>query len=285
MTVASDAAALTSAYRRAQVRRAATIAALVAAYYRTKVVVDDPSSVEAWLALWLPRLEREHDTTARQAALFGNKLRTLEVAGAPEFSFEPSVGATPEQIRTSLMVVGPQAFRRKMTQIERIDKVTPTQKRALIAEAKQETATAIAASAVRHVQNGGRQTLIDNALRDRTSLGYVRVTKDKPCFFCAMLASRGKVFEEDSFADSDPRFIGPGNVKVHDSCQCTMKPVYRSDDENMKRAKEFEDLWQTWGAGGGDALTRFRRGYEHWAKTGEKLDWEVVNDLEKFRAR
>jgi hypothetical protein len=158
----------------------------------------------------------------------------------------------------------------------------------MLTEAKEIAARNIAGATIRHVSNGGRQTLVDATERDTKALGYVRVTKDKPCFFCAMLASRGLVFAEDSFDASDPRFTGDGTAKVHDNCSCTMKPVNRrKDDPFLAKATDFEDLWSRWGAGGGGqkAALRFRRGYDHWAATGQYLDWDVVNDADAYRAR
>jgi hypothetical protein len=203
----------------------------------------------------------------------------------PEIRLEPSVGATEEQVRTSLMVVGPGDYLNKARDIRRLEGVGEQQQQALLAEAKQVTTKKIAASVARHVQNGGRQTLIDASKKDTKSLGYVRVTKDKPCFFCAMLASRGLVYAKDSFDASDARFTGDGTAKVHDSCQCGIKPVYTRKDPLVEDSKVYTDLWSRWGAGGGDAALRFRRGYEHWLATGEYLDWDVVNDAEAFRNR
>lgn len=285
MATATDVTRLTTAYRTQQVQQAALVAALVAAYYRSKVDPEDPAAVERWIDLMIPRILGRHDQVAKTAAKYATTLRALELPNEPSLSFEPSVGAVADQVKTSLLVVGPSDYMNKMHQIRKLD-VTPAQERALITQAKDTTARKIAASTVRHVQNGGRQTLIDASQKDRVSLGYVRVTRDKPCFFCAMLASRGLVFAEDSFDASDPRFTGDGTAKVHDECQCTMKPVYhRENDPMLQSTQKFTSMWEDWGAGGGDALLRFRRGYEHWAKTGEILDWNVVNDADRFRAR
>jgi len=93
---------------------------------------------------------------------------------------------------------------------------------------------------------------------------YLRVTDADPCYFCAMLASRGPVYDEDSFDDSNPRFFGPGDYKVHDHCNCTLEPLYYSDAKAAGRAEEFEALWRTSGAtkSGREAIREFRRAYE-----------------------
>lgn len=287
MATATEVRKLTTAYRSYQVQRAALVATLVAAYYRSKVDPEDPSAVERWLNTMIPRILGRHDEVALAAAKYASTVRHLELPNEPKIEFTPSLGAIEEQVKRSLLVVGPGDYLNKMREIRALD-VSPMQEKALIRDAKEVTARKIAASTVRHVQNGGRQTLIEAARNDRVALGYVRVTKDKPCFFCAMLASRGLVFAEDSFAGSDPRFTGDGTAKVHDECQCTMKPVYRREEDPFLQAtQKFTDMWTEWGAGGGgsDAVLRFRRGYEHWEKTGEMLDWATVNSREAFVAR
>lgn len=285
MATETEIRALGQAYRTQQVRRAAAVATLVAAYYRTRVDLEDPASIERWLEIMLPRILGNHDFVARLAAAYATQTRRLELPNAPTLTFDPAPGAVEEQIRRSLMVVGPGDYLNKARDIERID-VKPLQRQALLEQAKDITAKKVAATTVRHVQNGGRQTTIEAARSDRLALGYVRVTKDKPCFFCAMLASRGLVFAEDSFADSDPRFTGDGTAKVHDGCQCGMKPVYvKKTDPFLKDSAVYTDLWTEWGAGGGDAALRFRRGYEHWLKTGEKLPWDVVDNRDLYLAR
>lgn len=282
---ASDVLTLTRGYRVQQVRRSALVATLVAAYYADRVDPENPEAVEKWLDLILPKILSTSRTNARLAAAYANRLRQIEVPSAPAFVMEAIEGSIEEQIRKSLLVVGPGDYRNKLTVIEGLD-VSPQQAKALQAQAKRATVESVMASTLRHAQSGARQTLIRGAEADAVALGYVRVTKATPCFFCAMLASRGLVFAEDSFDLSDPRFTGEGTVKVHDSCGCTMKPVYtRNDDPFLDAAAVYTDLWSEWGAGGGDAALRFRRGYEHYVATGEKLPYAVVADAEAFRAR
>lgn len=265
MAVAESSRALTEGYRAEQARRAAIIAALVAAYFRSKVIIDDPTSVARWLELMLPRILREHDYTASMAAAYGNKLRQIEIGNVDRgFTFTPSTGVIPAQLERSLRVVGPEAYLKKATEIRELDDkfADPVMKQALLKEAQDIAATRIAGAVARHVQNGGRQTLLDGVKADPVALGYMRVTRATPCFFCAMLASRGLVFAEDSFDASNARFTGDGTVKVHDSCACTLKPVYDKADPMLDDLERFKAMWREWGAGGGNAALRFRQGYE-----------------------
>lgn len=252
----TDSVALTQAYRLSQARRAAAIAALVAYYYRNRVNVEDPGSVRRWIDLMLPKILAEHDWVARRAAAYGNAIRKLEV-GSLDHRFEPTVGAIAEQVERSLMFVGPGRHLRKINEV-RVADLPPVSKAALIADAREEAAAAVAASTMRHVQNGGRQTLYDNIQEDKDALGYIRVTRDNPCFFCAMLASRGIVFGVDSFDESDPRFTGKGTAKVHDNCYCALKPVYGLGDPLLINTANFEALW--WLSDG--TANGFRKLYE-----------------------
>lgn len=277
-TSSPDAAlALTQGYKAQQNRLGALIALLVATYYRQRVNVEDPASVAKWLDLMIPRILQGSSAAAILGARFATDLRALELPDAPALTFGPSVGAVEEQIRKSLQVVGPFAYENKAREIRTLD-VPDVQKQALLAEAKQVTSQTISSATMRHVQNGGRQTIADATKEDRLALGYVRVTKAKPCFFCAMLASRGVVFADDSFADSDPRFVGNGTAKVHDHCECALKAVYdKKTDKVVQQTELFSDMWKRWGKGqGNDSVNLFRKGYDLWLTDG------IVRDLSDF---
>lgn len=279
----SDPRELTLAFKAEENKRALLIAAAVAAYYRTRVDVEDPSSVARWLDLVVPRITNEGEKAAQRAARFASLLRSLEAPAVPKMTFDPAPGSNPEQIRRSLEVVGPFAHTNKMRDIRRLD-IKPAEMRNLERAVRTDIASAITASTMRHAQSAARNTIQEVVRQDRVALGYVRVTQAKPCFFCAMLASRGLVFSEDSFDMSDPRFTGPGTAKVHDNCTCHLAPVWRRQgNENLEATEQFTDMWARWGAGGtagvdgkARAILRFRRGYEHWLRTGEFLSWSEV---------
>jgi len=294
MATATEVRRFVQAHRADQVKRAAVIAALVAAYYRSRVDPEDPTSVDRWVEVMLPRILGGSRTGARTAATYASNLRRLELPEERRLTFEPLDGSVAEQVSSSLLAVGPRDYLAKRTEI--LSRETDERQiTALLREAKEVTATKVAAAAVRHTQSGGRATLVGAAQADSTVVGWVRVTRAKPCFFCAMLASRGVVYDEDSFEISNSLFEGAGEFKVHDQCQCSLKPVRdRKNDPLVKDVEPFEDMWARWGAGGtmpsGDrmdtrAVLRFRRGYEHWLKTGQYLEWETVASTERFLSR
>lgn len=275
---AAQALALTQTYKAQTNREAAKIAALVALYYKQRVNVEDPASIDRWLRLMIPRLIRVTDSEAERARLFFETIRVLETG--ERFGATAATGMVDDGVRKSLLTVGPYDLVNKMSDIKALD-ASPAQTKALLAEAKQVTTTKLAAAVVRHAQAGSRQTIYENVQKDETALGWIRVTRDKPCFFCAMLASRGltyRAFNEESFLASDAQFTGEGNAKVHDNCGCSLKPVYTENDPLVDKTKVFADLWSMWGAGGGDATLRFRRGYDHFQKTGDYLTWDQANE-------
>lgn len=120
-------------------------------------------------------------------------------------------------------------------------------------------------AASRHVLTGGRQSLLTLVREDTRAIGWVRVTDGDPCAFCAMLASRGPVYKQNSFSRSDPRWTGPGTVKVHDACACTLEAVYSRESLWPGRAAEFRRLWRQHiekRYSGADARREWRRVYE-----------------------
>ena len=278
---AAQAMALTSRFKAVENREAAKIAALIALYYSRRVDPASMESVEAWLDLVIPALIRRSDSGANSAAEFFTALRRIELGvNAGPFSPEAAIGVIDPGVRKSLLAVGPYDYMNKASDIRNLD-VGPQQEKALLLDAKQMTTKKLVGAALRHAQAGSRQTIHDNAERDEVAIGYVRVTKNDPCHFCAMLASRGlryRAFKEGSFDLSDARFTGDGDAKVHDNCGCSLKPVYTDNDPGVKRTEKFADMWSMWGAGGGsDAALRFRRGYEHWRQTGDYLTWDEAS--------
>lgn len=242
------------------------MAAYVASQYRRRVDFRNPASFQAWLDLVLPRILEGHEQSADLGAKWGNKMRELEFPDMRDgFQFEPITSINREQLTTSLAVVGPVRQRKKADEIAQMD-ISPTMEKAMLTQAKRMAEKEIAGATLRHVQNGGRRSVENGISEDKVALGYVRVTRENPCFFCAMLASRGLeygTYGEDSFDRSDARFVGPGDAKVHDRCQCSLKPVYRRDDEILADNMRFEAMWYDLsGKGDADPLTNFRRNYE-----------------------
>lgn len=139
-------------------------------------------------------------------------------------------------------------------------------------------------AAARHVLDGGNRSMLTLIGENDRLVGYIRVTDSDPCYFCAMLASRGPVYRTPRRAGSNVRgsrnanagvpFEGDGAWKVHDHCQCTVEPVYTSSTEWPGRAREFEKLWRDNirnRYSGDEAIRQWRRVYEEHRREQRRL--------------
>lgn len=67
----------------------------------------------------------------------------------------------------------------------------------------------------RVVASGARETVRVSSVRDPAARGWQRVTSAGSCDFCAMLASRGAVYTEESV-----------QFDTHDACHCDAIPAF-----------------------------------------------------------
>lgn len=110
----------------------------------------------------------------------------------------------------------------------------------------------------RHVQDGGRRTIIGSVAADRQAHGWMRVTDGDPCAFCAMLAGRGGVYSKDTV-----------DFQAHDHCGCTVAPSYTGRASDLPDAnRRFREQWDKAQQGevepglNTDPFNRFRRLFE-----------------------
>ncbi len=99
-------------------------------------------------------------------------------------------------------------------------------------EAREKALGRTSGSVTRQVLGGGRETILRSVAEDREALGWGRVTDGDPCAFCAMLAGRGPVYEQDT--------VG---FEAHDGCGCGAEPVYFRDAPWPGRGAEFRDMY------------------------------------------
>lgn len=277
------AAALAEQYRQAQVQLSTrTMRDMILIW--PLLLQNRSESERRWLAMALAVVRRDRAQSARYASDFLAAYRYLELGtrGAGSFTPRPMLDLPTEQVMNSLISVGPKAMEKKIRELnepvkagQRADDPVVKPKEPITALHKDSAAARIvrdgtARAAQRHALNGGRDTIDDVVLNDPEVQGYLRLTDSDPCFFCAVLASRGAVYEEQSFVDSDPRFHGPGNQKVHDGCACTLVPIYTRDSPLEDRSREFSALWydddgdlkSPSSYSGHRALLEYRRKYE-----------------------
>lgn len=237
---------LAQAHRRAQVRNALELAVRV----RGQFVGLDPSNAAAgrnFLDAATELTLQYNRRAALQSQAFLRALQPLEASGPSrvvDLADPPPVAA----VRRSLAITGPVTLRQRLDALrENLDqsgRPTVGTQRSLAA-ARQSATAAVVGSAIRHAQNGARDTVIEFTKGDRRARGYVRVTSgdERVCYFCAMLGGRVG-YSRDSFEFSDSEFEGPGTAKVHDSCRCHLRPVYGKElpDEVLAYQQHWRDL-------------------------------------------
>ena len=234
MAATAQARRLTEAHRLAQARLgAATVRQMMAAWgLMTPDNLD--ASTERWLRTTMPIIAGQRVQSARLAANYVATFKALEI-GTASVPVVLAEAVPAEQLVTSLTVTGPTAVKRHM----RID---PTTARAM--EIGQSMS---ARSAMRHVLDGGRDTITASVERDSQALGWARATSGRPCSFCAMIASRGPVYKGSTV-----------KFQPHDGCACTAEPVYRSDAAWPAGSERFRDLWSDASRMDGDTTKNFR---------------------------
>lgn len=244
---------LGEAHRASQDRLAVALTRVLARTYRRMApnYQSDPAVAE-WLADMVALIGLYRERSALMAEDFYGRIGSMPrgVKGDP---------LEPEAVATSLRVTGV------------IGIVDALKHGKTMSQALEQAEGLAKGAADRHALDGGRSLIANAVEADRNALGYYRQTKPGCCSFCAMLASRTfrdgnliGVFKGDSFDASDPRFIGDGDVKVHDHCHCQLVPIFDRAQDVPGANREFADLWaeSTRGYSGDDALNAFRREYE-----------------------
>jgi len=205
----------------------------------------DANDIDTWWRGALPTL------MALTAAFFPASydvsvryLSDLAEENDEDLAFPPLVTPPAGKLATSLTVTGPVAFKRSIGEGR------------TVAEAVRNLQTGLVGSSSRHVRNVGRATVIDAAVRNQTVVGWRRVTAANPCFFCALLASRGAVYESRNtalFTNGDP---------YHDHCRCTAEPLF-GEEEDPASVQELYEFYlkATAGTSGREARKAFRRAW------------------------
>lgn len=196
-------ARLTEAHRLAQ----ASFGARVANELLLLWSLVDPKrldqTVPEWLNAAIALMQVRRIESANLAGRYLGAFRTLEAPQAPAFAPILATRLDVGAASTSLQVVGPGSIRRAMT--------AGTQ----LAKASETAGTNTARAAMRHVLDGGRETITATVAADPEVRGFRRVTSGSACKFCSMLAGRGAVYSADT-----ARFAS------HDGCSCSAEPVY-----------------------------------------------------------
>jgi hypothetical protein len=233
------AARLTEQQRRDQVRVAKELIVSLRARWVLLNPADLDGSTATWLAFAVARLDAAHSESARIALAYLQGFRRLEV-GAPLTAFE-KITVPLRRPEAALYFTGPVKIKQGMTA------------GLTLVQASSRAFKELSRTAQMLALNGGRDTIKAGIRRDRKALGYQRVTDGSPCYFCALLASRGPVYRKDSFA----------NARVHIGCGCTLEPVYSHDTEWVGRSREYAEIYANVSPGANQTVVAaFRQTYD-----------------------
>lgn len=128
-------------------------------------------------------------------------------------------------------------------------------------QARKRAADTAAATAMRQVSDGARAPVRREVEHGNHGAGgYFRVVDADPCPFCAMLASRGPMYNLHSFEDSDTLFSGDGQFKVHDGCGCSLEPIYGRKGAGLPQInRDLAEQWARIASGREDPWNSWRR--------------------------
>lgn len=237
--------ALTLAYQRQQQLLTVDMTAQIAQLWRQ----IDPKDVDkAWpmISKVLQQLVLQGYATSTQLA--AAYLRSHAKAAGVNLSrvlVAPALSL--QQLETALQVTGPVALK------------VASRAGQSPARAAQTALVRVSGSSTRLALAGGRGTLVRTISSGSDIVGYRRATHGHPCYFCALLASRGSVYKSEKNAE----FIGDSAKQYHDHCSCTPEPLYSHQDD----PPEVQNLYQryldaTGGHSGPAAIKAWRQAYD-----------------------
>lgn len=220
LTAAGD--ALTESHRRTQVAISARLAGELLALWPSLDLRALDATAPGYVSAVTELIRRGRELSSKAALLYLEKFRVAEGLSPGLPLLTPPAFPT-EQVKTSLLVTGPVEV-----------KIASRSGLSLTAAGEQAFSKTVGAVA-RHTLNAGRETIIDVVRADPEARGWARVTDGKPCYFCAMLASRGPVYRTKASSSFD----------AHDRCGCGPEPVYGTSYTWPGRAREFRDLYDS----------------------------------------
>lgn len=232
-------ALLTETHRLAQVRISDLTKARMVDAWPVLNLDNLDSSFPDWLTAVNGIVSTGRQVSTSTAAAYFTTFRNLELPGAKPFPADLAGPVDPETLLISMRVTGPVAIKSAVG--AGVD----------IAQAATNAFTGSAGAAARHALAGGRDTISQSVAADPKALGWARVASPDACAFCAMLASRGPVYSENTV-----------DFEAHDHCTCSAEPVYSQDQAWPPNSADFAQIYSDATAGvpsGGDALNAFRQ--------------------------
>jgi hypothetical protein len=114
--------------------------------------------------------------------------------------------------------------------------------------------TMVESAADKMVLDPGRDTLLAAVKEDREAKGWARIPDAHPCYFCALLATRGAAYKSEFMAE----------FEAHPGCQCLVQAVFDDEYRKPARVRKWDELYKTATAGtqGKESIKAFRAAYE-----------------------
>lgn len=243
MAASPLAAQLTETHRLAQVRIGTATKQQIEAVWPALDLDRLDATFPGWLAEVNGIVGPARALSSSTAAAYYSTFRTIEL-GPHARAFRPKLAAPvdPEALSTSMLVTGPVAIKSAIAR--GVD----------LFDAARVASAGSSGAALRHALAGGRDTINGSVLDDPRAIGWARAADGNACAFCAMLASRGPVYSEDS-----------ADFEAHDHCTCSTEPVYSSDAPWPQHSEQYRQIYNDATADvprGGDLANAFRQAYE-----------------------
>lgn len=234
---------LTRRHRAAQLALRATVLREIQQLWGTVEPTALARTVEPWAVASATLVVERNRRSSTVASRYVQQLRSVEgVAGSVMISLPP-----PPERRVAVEVLRGAA----------ISGIVNARRRGLSPQAAAMNGLVKASgSASSLTLAGGRDTIMDSVSSDRRAVGWMRVTSGDPCAFCAMVASRGPIYKEDSV-----------DFETHDHCACEPEPVYDGSaftDRSQwpETSRQLRDTWDEVASDAEDPLNAFRRAIE-----------------------
>lgn len=209
------------------------------------------SALRAFLALWpvwdgsegsfkrltdatFPVVAFHHSLSSALAMAYYEAFRTTErVGGTATPRAATAIGE--ERVKGTLFVTGAQMARQAMAAGQ-------------APQAAMQTALVRTSGTVtRLTLEGGRDAIVQSSAADGECRGWARVTSGSCCAFCAVIASNGAVFSEET-----------ADFEAHDHCACSGEPAY--DGSALPgRAEEFRAIYNEHAAGSDNPINEMRK--------------------------
>lgn len=223
MAVTAAGRSLTAAHARSQAQIRAAVLQQLTRLWPTLDVARLDATSPGFISAATGVILGGRALSSRAAALYLEQFRAAEgVRGRAPIVIDRPTPEARDAIRTSLLVTGPVSIKKAASQ-GRFGQAVISSAFALVA-----------GSAARHVSEGGWNTIQETVRVDERAAGWARAASANACAFCALLASRGPVYREET-ADFD----------AHDNCSCGIEPVFDRDQyEWPPNSREYLDAYR-----------------------------------------